>query len=754
MPQLKSTTGGRDVFVDDADPSWQKMVDSGAYKVADGDTASIVDPYGHQTVVGTDVVQRDQAAGVADKIEDQGTVVKRAREKRLESQTSTLGAGARGVASGLSFGLTDQLADDETIEADELHHGTARMVGEVAAIGGSLLLGNDLGLMKLFGEGEAAARAATGARELAIAGDALTAEQVGASLSTSAMLSGKGTSAAERALGRSGRALDEGTIARSGLTDIPDDLIGLDAKGLRTAALEEKAALRAQAEAEKGALEGALVPLRKQIADEVLAMHAELKAERNVSSVVTGKGGIYSELKGIEGIRDVNSQIVGSFNNLNKAYANPIAIAENPDRLIGHLQMRQAGLEGLQKLEPQIRAAMPGDARLAGLDHVGDALTQTREQISTLQALSKANPVNSERLTNLSAGVSPRLNAIEAAQEAIKTAPEVGLAQKGMQAGAFAGVTALAHAIPGVGIMAPFAGKWASDAIGKTFEHLAAGKAAVANRTKAALDAFLSVGKNVTPAAAGLAAARTATQVLSSARFAPSSEDAAESKGGKPLVNAYKARSAEIRSQTMYDQTGTVVIRPEARQAIAQRLASVGAVNPLLADKLETQAVRNAEYISSTLPRQPDVGGLQIGPNNWQPSDLAMRSWARTVRAVEDPGSVEEDLAHGILTPEAARAYRACYPERFLAMQSAIYTAAPTLSKTLPMRKKIALSIFSGVPLTPALMPNVLQVLQSTFAVEPGTAGGSQAPKPQPAFTAFGSTPSKDKTAAQRSEEP
>jgi hypothetical protein len=174
----------------------------------------------------------------------------------------------------------------------------------------------------------------------------------------------------------------------------------------------------------------------------------------------------------------------------------------------------------------------------------------------------------------------------------------------------------------------------------------------------------------------------------------------------------------------------------------------------VLADKLETLAVRKAEYIATTMPRRPDVGGLQIGPDNWKPSELEMRSWARTIRAVEDPDSVEARLAEGIITPEESAAYRAVYPERFALMQQAIFQAAPTLSKTLPMSKKLALSIFTGVPVTPTMQPNVFAVLQSTFTNEQGTDGGAHAPRPQPSFGAFGSTPTTDKTAAEKAAEP
>jgi hypothetical protein len=122
---------------------------------------------------------------------------------------------------------------------------------------------------------------------------------------------------------------------------------------------------------------------------------------------------------------------------------------------------------------------------------------------------------------------------------------------------------------------------------------------------------------------------------------------------------------------------------------------------------------------------------------------MQMRSFARTVRAVEDPHGVEERLAHGLITPEDAEAYRTCYPEKFQALQEQIMSTVPTLSKTLPMKRKVALFIFAGVPTAASLQPNVREVLQANFAMEKG--GGQQAPKPEPTYGPRGSIKSLDK---------
>ncbi|MDL2335735.1 MAG: hypothetical protein QFC55_06870, partial [Chloroflexota bacterium] len=360
-------------------------------------------------------------------------------------------------------------------------------------------------------------------------------------------------STADRALGRAGKALDESAATRTAIEGVPEDLAGLDAKGLKQAAIDERMTLKAQAETEKASLEELRKPQREELANQIRDMHDDLAngGSRPIYSEISTAdlGRVAPELKGIEGVQTAQVALADSFKTLRRTLRNSVAAGEDPYTLLRPLQARQGALETLQAKMPEILEARGGNA--GALEHVDGALSETREQISRIQALSKSNPVSGARLTELQSGISPRLAAIEAAQEALATAPQAGMLQRGLQHAAFTGATALAHAIPGVGIMAPYAGKFASDAIGKVFEHLGAAKAAASARMGAARDAFLSLGSRNAPAAAV-----TATRVLSQVRFGPSSEPT----GKQDLASLYKARSAELRNQTMYDPNGQVVI--------------------------------------------------------------------------------------------------------------------------------------------------------------------------------------------------
>lgn len=721
------------------------------------DPVNMVDKDGN-----TYAVPADKVAGAIDQgftVEAKDAGLKRAGDTALKdyytSSAGKVAAAGFGLARGASLGLSDvalnALTGGEAGEALNKIQAYNPGVSTVANIVGGLGTGG-LGVGKgIAGEGASLARSfvghaaegsviglGQGVSELALSDQPLTAEHIASTLTSNLMLGGAiggiaggGFSAVERTLARAGGTLAESAAARTALESLPEDLTKLDDEGLKGAATTAKAEHAADVAAERKSLEQLRVEKRVDLSNDVRDLHNDLSTERPIFQAVQG-----DDVAKIPGISDIKVRLAKSFDGLRSQLDNEIAVARDPRSLIRPLELRQGALEALQEKVPELHAALAGDARADALIHVGDALEQTKAQIAAIDHLSPKTPLASGRLTMLESGPSPRMQAIDAAREALKKGPEVGLLQKGAQAGAFAGGTALAHMIPGVGIAAPFLGKGASDIVGKLFEHMAGANKAIVAKTSEAAKSFLSAAKTISPYVAP-----TATKVLGAVKFAATNTEPKSSS----LPDLYTARSNELKTQTMYAPDGSVQMRPEARAALAKKLDPIRSVNPKLADQIETIHARKVALMSQKLPRRPDVNGLQIGPDTCRPSDMAMRSWARTVRACEDPHGVEQRLAQGIMTPEEAEAYRTVYPERFAALQQTIFSAAPMLAKTLPMNKKVALSTFTGVPLIPALQPNVLKLLQSNFVVEPGTSGGQQSPTAQPNYGSMGSLKDMDK---------
>ena len=178
----------------------------------------------------------------------------------------------------------------------------------------------------------------------------------------------------------------------------------------------------------------------------------------------------------------------------------------------------------------------------------------------------------------------------------------------------------------------------------------------------------------------------------------------------------------------------------------AQRLAreGLGYGFPLLADAadaLETHGVRRIEFLAGKMPKV-----TQIGTTRLMPPEGAIRAWARMVAAADNPGEIEERVAHGTVTREDREVMQALYPERYAAFVRQVVEHPQDVAK-LPYQNRLSLALFTGAPVDATLDPRILGAMQGVYAREPGTEGGTQAPRPQPAF---GSVKAPEATPAER----
>lgn len=664
-----------------------------------------------------------------------------AREETYGGIRGQIGAGLAAGARGLSYGGSDAIISaagggEELRQLRAANPGIStglEIAGSLVAPGGSLGTAARASKAAATTTGKIARVAAQGIEQniaqgigqtvtdVALSENPLEIEQIGSSLLRNVgtnVVVGAGVNLAGAAAGKALRAakgkLDD--VAARGEKigklgeEVSDDLSALDAKGLRQA---EKAELEA--------IEQTRVPQREQVAEEIKAHRTTAKQDKIFLATKDAKTweGVDEALK--KEVREVGKVSLEADKAIDRALRNPKALASRPQRALDALQQQESALEKLltkrAELEDVFKADTSG-ARKAALDSAERALQRNREIQAKIADLGTAP-------------TSARLDNIVSARDALTTGGKESFAQK-MAGGTAYGVGAsVASAIPFVGgFLAPFAGAAASNAItGKLGGKLVAAQAEAAKRASSAVDMFLNVGRRVAPVAPVLA-----TKVLAAYRYTDRN-DKTEAKAPKKvrLAAAYKARTDEIKQQTAY-QMGVPKMRPEARQRIATKLAPIALTNPVLADRLETLAARKVEYLASKLPRRPDIASVKTGPDTWQPSDFEMRSFARTIAAVEDPQGIVERLADGTVTPEDAEAMRAVYPEMMADITRQILERLPELQKQLPYERRLALSIFTGAPVDPAMDTRVLSVLQRSFTEEPGTEGGTQAPVAQPAF--------------------
>lgn len=692
-----------------------------------------------------------------------------AREKTYGGTRGIVGTAATSVAGGLTLGLSDAAiaaaGGAEDLKGLRRQNPTTHTVGTVAgavvgsvAAPGSALARTPAGLASGVGRAAAAGeatgalgRAALAARgaaaegaiagvgqgvsELALSDDPLSVARVASVLGSNALygaglgavaggggkLAAEGLEAASGALGRGAVKLEERAAALRGapsdVAAVGDDLAKLD-----------KAGLRAARAAELEAIEASRVAQRASLAEEIGAFRASTKESK---LFLTTKGADAADL------RVLGKRTLKADRQLDQLLDNPKALAQRPERALAALQQQESALEEIMKRRESLAQSFAGDAsgaRAAALDAIPAALERNR----VLQA----------RMAELTtAAASPRLNAIQAAEDALSSArpAEAGIGQQMLQGGTYSTVASMVGGIPVVGsILGPLVAARASSAVGSAvFGQIGKAAGEAAQRAAAAAAKFATGAAKAAELGGKSLAAPTSTRALRAAVFAASATGTQPDKPAAPaptstgdeLLMAYQARTRELRSQVAPDlATGRLVVRPAARTAISTRLQPVRESSPLLADRLETHAVRRLEYLANKMPKRPDVG-LPDSAARWAPAPYEMRSWARAVSAVDDPHGALERMADTLtISPDEAEALRAVHPKLVDAHVRAVIDEAAKAGKTLGYRQRMALTILSGTPVEPLMRQPTLALLQSTYTLEPGSAGGTQAPRPQPQF--------------------
>jgi hypothetical protein len=688
-------------------------------------------------------------------------------ERTIAAETSPIEAFGQGIGSMVGLDTVQSALGGENariyLDQTEKARPTASLAGKITGFVAPALVGDFGGGLGLAGDEAGIAGA--------VARDPVSIEHAAGSLSSKFLFGGEVSEGAgaglERGLANAGEHLDNLKVA----SQLPDDLSGLDAAGLRSAKEAELDQLAGAHTAQRTTARSAAV-------DDMISYQAKMKEANpylvtlegsEAKPFTTSTNALRKAMDDVEGLREnpaylakplrIQAQaiertlaereaIAAKFDKVNAKIAAGIEEDLNGDvagllgkadsvTLEGKAAQRYGSFADVKipRVDKTPTITLTRDDAQGFLDalHGGEVRGAGQEALGklegllgdnrALQAKIKASTAPALTRTELT---SPRLTAINAARDVLATPAGKSLGEDmlsgsimGHVAGAFSGLPVIG---PMIGAKA---GQLAKDLV---FGRLGKTVAAAGERTKGAIGSFLAVAKTAAPKAA----IPLASQVLSRVAYGPSSTPAP--KGTQSLPALFKARTDEIKAQTAYGPDGKPVMRQEARDTMAQRLAPIRAASPILADRIETLAAKRLEYLSSIIPRRPDIGGIQIGPDNWKPSDLQMRSFARSMAAAEDPHGVEERLAHGTVTPEDAEAYHAIYPERAEALKQQLLMEMPKLQKNLPYTRRLSLSIFSGVAVDPSLDPRILSALQAQYVAEEGSEGGTEAPKPKPAF--------------------
>lgn len=696
----------------------------------------------------TDIEQAGGAVGrEATESEVIGDLERQGAEETFGGIPGKIAAGAHGLASGLTLGGSDLLLRSAgggdvlrgVAEANPMTRLAGEAVGSIVGPGGAVgkAVGKAAGpAVGAFAEG-AVQGIGSGVAQTALAEDDITIERLLGNVSSNAMLGG-GIGALAHGVGKGVEAV-----------------LGKARKG--AAAVEARAGKAAA---------GDPVAMKAKTADDILEYHATAREDGRwliADADPKAKAVLTKADRSMRGIADTPDTFRASPGQAAKAL-------EREELALTKIRnTREAGLEQLAKEDVAIGRevrldldTMPSGAAettLTGkaaqrygafadvkVSSKNPVVKVTREEAEGFANAIEAGEVQGARAAayeSLDASIEKVATLRKALAEATAPAKAVkeSLLEKMVSGSLYGATVGAIPAIPFGAVVAPAIGAKVSSALTDLlFKRAGGAVGSAAAGTAKALDVLLGAAEQVNKVAVPLS-----SKILTSVRFdeeekrgpgrPKKDEVATASKSGRDgLVNAFRAREKELRGQVATGPDGIARMTPAARTKVGEHLAPIKQVQPMLADKLETAAARRVEFLASKLPKRPDYLAMQFGPDSWRPSELEMRRFARYVAAAEDPAGVEERLAHGRLSPEDAEAYRAVYPERFEALKMDIIQRASQLKKQLPYEKRLALSMFTGVPLVPALRPEILRVLQSQYTDEPGTQGGTVAPTAQPAF--------------------
>lgn len=156
---------------------------------------------------------------------------------------------------------------------------------------------------------------------------------------------------------------------------------------------------------------------------------------------------------------------------------------------------------------------------------------------------------------------------------------------------------------------------------------------------------------------------------------------------------------------------------PDALADEIHAVASVFGHDPRLQAALAARQATAIHYLAGALPRGPDAPAPFAAP--WQPTREQKRAFSEKLEVVHDPWSAVAHASAGTLTKNHVDALRSVYPSHYAAIQeSGLKMAFDPAHRDMPARQKQALSLLTGMQLSPTI------IYQNAYRGDQPTAAG------------------------------
>lgn len=675
------------------------------------------------------------------------------RERRERNTSATIGEIGGAVGAGLLSGGGGLLGKALSLTPAGIVGNMGRAVGGVT---GAALEGG------LYGLGE-------GATQLQLSDEPITGERIASVLGSNtafglatggaASILGK---AAQKGLARARVALDEASTKLAATAEVGDDIARLDRQGLHAAKETERAAIQGERKAVAQTVPDDLAEYRRTVDESNVWMGIDDASKKRV--LMKSKGSLRSmadepiglaerptklleplrkEAKVLREVIDSRESVLAKMAEEDREIAQKLADTLRYEtgatvKLEGKLARRYGDFANVKIGRGGIDVPIDEAQNLISAIDAGNVQSVRAKALSNLDDLVAKNEALQQKILSTQGEVaSPRLAQLDEAIATYAERTKPGFVNRLAQTGAQGVTTAVLSPVLGF-FGATAVGEKVAGAVGSMLTgRLSKAAGELSSRIATGIDTFLSATERATKVAPVLA-----TKTMQAIRYAPEDKKSAAAppqriRKERELVSAFRQREKEIRSQTAIGPSGRIELTRAAWDKMADQVRPIGAISPALGAHVETAMARRIEFLAEKLPKRP--GAMRVGPDRWQPSDYDMAKFARYAAAVEDPAGIVERMSAWTMTPEDAEVLRVVYPEMFAQVQSEILAKLPNLRETLPYGKRLMLSLFSGVPVDPALQPETFAILQGNFGSEPESGGGMQAPvaQPQPHLSAM-----------------
>lgn len=188
---------------------------------------------------------------------------------------------------------------------------------------------------------------------------------------------------------------------------------------------------------------------------------------------------------------------------------------------------------------------------------------------------------------------------------------------------------------------------------------------------------------------------------------------------------AFKQRAKEIHA-------ATADMGERVRSVVQSDMADVNEQFPQFSGSLAAGMTRAALFLESKLPSSYRAAAPGAPGRSTRPvADHDIAKFARYWSAVNDPVSVVQDMALGLVSSEQIEAVKAVYPELYVSLSEKLMSRAADMDaagERIPMQTRAQIGRFVGVQIEPAFKPSVLDLLDQARGARDQQQGGGGTP--------------------------